>query len=72
MITTLADIKGKRLALNSIGSTSGDLIPQVELMKAGLSIKNKNDFKQVYYAGSHDACMMAALNKHVDVCGNEF
>jgi len=68
-IQTLADIKGKKLALNSIGSTSGDLIPQVELMKAGLSIKNKNDFKQVYYAGSHDACMMAALNKHVDVCG---
>tara|TARA_B110000495_G_C22955718_1_gene559937 strand:- start:434 stop:1297 length:864 start_codon:yes stop_codon:yes gene_type:complete len=68
-LQTLADIKGKRLALNSIGSTSGDLIPQVELMKAGLSIKNKNDFKRVYYAGSHDACMMAALNKHVDVCG---
>jgi len=68
-LLTLADVKGKRLALNSIGSTSGDLIPQVELMKAGLSIKNKNDFKQVYYAGSHDACMMAALNKHVDVCG---
>jgi len=68
-LQTLADVKGKRLALNSIGSTSGDLIPQVELMKAGLSIKNKNDFKQVYYAGSHDACMMAALNKHVDVCG---
>jgi len=68
-LQTLADVKGKKLALNSIGSTSGDLIPQVELMKAGLSIKNKNDFKQVYYAGSHDACMMAALNKHVDVCG---
>ena len=68
-LQTLADIKGKRLALNSIGSTSGDLIPQVELMKAGLSIKNKSDFKRVYYAGSHDACMMAALNKHVDVCG---
>ena len=68
-LQTLADVKGKRLALNSIGSTSGDLIPQVELMKAGLSIKNKNDFKRVYYAGSHDACMMAALNKHVDVCG---
>ena len=68
-LQTLADIKGKRLALNSIGSTSGDLIPQVELMKVGLSIKNKSDFKQVYYAGSHDACMMAALNKHVDVCG---
>ena len=68
-LQTLADVKGKKLALNSIGSTSGDLIPQVELMKVGLSIKDANDFRQVYYAGSHDACLMAALNKHVDVCG---
>lgn len=68
-LMTLADVKGKKLALNSIGSTSGDLIPQVELMKAGLSVKNKDDFERVYYAGSHDACLMAALNKHVDVCG---
>jgi phosphonate transport system substrate-binding protein len=68
-LMTLGDVKGKKLALNSIGSTSGDLIPQVELMKVGLSVKNKDDFERVYYAGSHDACLMAALNKHVDVCG---
>ena len=68
-LQTLEEIKGKTLALNSIGSTSGDLIPQVELMKAGLSVKNKDDFENVYYAGSHDACLMAVLNKHADVCG---
>jgi phosphonate transport system substrate-binding protein len=68
-LKTLADVKGKRLALNSIGSTSGDLIPQVELMKVGLSVKNKDDFQNVHYAGSHDACLLAAINKHVDVCG---
>ncbi|MBT5750027.1 MAG: phosphate/phosphite/phosphonate ABC transporter substrate-binding protein [Flavobacteriales bacterium] len=68
-LQTLEDIKGKTLALNSIGSTSGDLIPQVELMKVDLSVKNKNDFEKVYYAGSHDACLMAVLNNHVDVCG---
>jgi len=68
-LQTLEEIKGKTLALNSIGSTSGDLIPQVELMKVGLSVKNKDDFEKVYYAGSHDACLMAVLNKHVDVCG---
>jgi len=64
---TLRDIKGKTLALNSIGSTSGDLIPQVELQKNGLSVKR--DFKRVSYAGSHDACLMSVLNKHADVCG---
>jgi len=68
-LNELSEIKGKKLALNSIGSTSGDLIPQVELMKVGLSVKNDNDFERVYYAGSHDACLMAAINKHVDVCG---
>ena len=63
------DVKGKILALNSIGSTSGDLIPQVELSKINLSIKNKDHFKKVYYAGSHDACLLSVLNEQADVCG---
>ena len=63
------DVEGKVLALNSIGSTSGDLIPQVELSKINLSIKNKDHFKKVYYAGSHDACLLSVLNKQADVCG---
>ena len=64
-----SDIKGKVLSLNSIGSTSGDLIPQVELVKINLSTTNKNDFKNVFYAGSHDACLLAVLNEQADVCG---
>ena len=64
-----SDVKGKVLALNSIGSTSGDLIPQVELARIKLSTTNKNDFKKVFYAGSHDACLLAVLNKQADVCG---
>ena len=63
-----SDVRGKKLALNTIGSTSGDLIPQVELQKIGLSTVNKDHFKKVFYAGSHDACLMAALNRHADVC----
>ncbi len=68
-IKEFKDIKGKILSLNSIGSTSGDLIPQVELTKINLSIKNENDFKKVFYSGSHDACLLAVLNKQSDVCG---
>jgi phosphonate transport system substrate-binding protein len=64
-----SDIKGKILSLNSIGSTSGDLIPQVELVIINLSTTNKNDFKNVFYAGSHDACLLAVLNEQADVCG---
>ena len=63
------DVEGKVLALNSIGSTSGDLIPQVELSKIKLFTKNKNHFKKVYYAGSHDACLLSVLNEQADVCG---
>ena len=40
------DVEGKVLSLNSIGSTSGDLIPQVELSKINLSIKKKNILKK--------------------------
>jgi len=65
-LKVLGDIRGKTLGLNSIGSTSGDLIPRVEIKKAGMS---DDDFKNVVYAGSHDACLLAALNKRVDVCG---
>ena len=63
------DVKGKVLSLNTIGSTSGDLIPQVELNKIDLTIKNKDHFKNVYYAGSHDACLLSVLNEQADVCG---
>ena len=68
-IKALKEVRGKTLALNHIGSTSGDLIPQVELQRIGLSIKDKNHFKQVSYAGSHDACLMAVINGHAEVCG---
>ena len=65
-LNTLIDTKGKILAMNNIGSTSGDLIPQVELLKKNISVKD--DFKNVFYAGSHDACLLSVLNGHADVC----
>ena len=68
-IKKFSDVKGKVLSLNSIGSTSGDLIPQVELAKINLSTTNEDDFENVFYAGSHDACLLAVLNNKSDVCG---
>ena len=68
-IEKFSDVKGKVLSLNNIGSTSGDLIPRVELAKINLSTTNKDDFKNVFYAGSHDACLLAVLNNKSDVCG---
>ena len=68
-LSSLKDLKHRTLGLNSIGSTSGDLIPRVELFKAGLSIADERNFRKVVYAGSHDACLLAVINKHVDACG---
>ena len=63
------DVRGRRLGLNTIGSTSGDLIPRVELSKIGLATTDKTHFSKVFYAGSHDACLMAVINGHAEVCG---
>lgn len=60
---------GKSLALNHIGSTSGDLVPRYELKKIDLDTTNKRHFKFVQYAGSHDAAIMAVVNRHVDFAG---
>ena len=68
-IKALSDAKGKVLALNNIGSTSGDYIPQVELLKAGLDIHNKEHFKRVLHAGSHDAALMSVVYGQADICG---
>ena len=68
-LKNFVNIKGKILSLNTIGSTSGDLIPQVELNKINLTITNKAHFEKVFYAGSHDACLLSVLNNQSDVCG---
>ena len=57
---TLADLKGKNLALVSASSTSGNLIPRVELGKQ-LKTKLTDHFKSVFFAGSHTAAALAVL-----------
>ena len=63
-IKKLSDITGKVLSLNSIGSTSGDLIHQVELAKINLSTTTNKHFKKVFYEGSNDDFLLAVLNNH--------
>jgi len=66
---TKEELMGKGLALNHIGSTSGDLVPRYELKKIGLDTNNEEDFEFVQYAGSHDAAIMSVVNKHADFAG---
>ncbi len=66
---TKEELIGKSLALNHIGSTSGDFVPRYQLKKIGLNTNNKEQFKFVQYAGSHDAAIMSVVNKHADFAG---
>ena len=50
------------------GSSSGYIYPMVLLIQRGL-VKNRDPktfFREVMYAGAHDAAMRALLNGHVD------
>lgn len=62
-------LSGKVLALNHVGSTSGDLIPRYELLQIGMDTKNKDHFKAVQYTGSHDAAILTVLNGIADFGG---
>ena len=44
--------------------------PVIEKLTLDILVKKSSDhFKKVFYAGSHDACLLAVLNKQSDVCG---
>ena len=67
-IKTLEDLRGKTIAFVDPSSSSGYTYPMVLLMQRGL-VKNgdpRTFFREVVYAGAHDAAMRALLNGHVD------
>ena len=51
-ITSLEELKGKRVTFGSESSTSGNLMPRSFLAQAG--IDPEDDFSAVNYSGSHD------------------
>lgn len=61
-ITGLDDLRGKIFAFVDIGSTSGYLIPKAIF---GLAEIGEEDFKKVYFAGSHEAVILAIKNGSV-------
>ena len=67
-IKTLEDLRGKTMAFVDPASSSGYIYPMVLLIQKGL-VKNRDPktfFREVTFAGSHDASMRALLNGHVD------
>jgi len=67
-VAVLEDLRGKTIAFIDPASSSGYIYPMVLLIERGL-VKNRDPktfFREVVFAGSHDAGMRALLNGHVD------
>ncbi|MFF4778485.1 phosphate/phosphite/phosphonate ABC transporter substrate-binding protein [Microtetraspora fusca] len=61
-VTSVADLKGRTLALGGTGSTSGDALPRYALKKAGVA---EADVK-INYAGGHPEALLALTNGKAD------
>jgi len=61
-ITSVSQLKGKKVALADPASTSGSLYPKYALTQAGLSVGQVH----VQYAGSHPASLLALTHHKVD------
>ncbi|KEO82224.1 phosphate/phosphite/phosphonate ABC transporter substrate-binding protein [Tumebacillus flagellatus] len=62
----LKDSKNVDFAFGDINSTSGSLVPGVELKKRGVfRSKDDSDFKSVVYTGAHDVTALSIQNKKV-------
>ena len=74
-INSIKDIKGKTMAFVDPDSTSGNLVPTAEIIKAfpddhlnsDMLHTNGEFFEAVSYSGSHQAGLQAIIKKDVDV-----
>src|SRR5437660_9223549 len=67
-LKSLEELRGRAMAFIDPASSSGYTYPMVLLIQRGL-VKNRDPktfFREVVFAGSHDAGMRALLNGHVD------
>lgn len=61
-IQSIEDLRGRSLALGSVGSTSGDVLPRFALRQAGLADADL----QMDYTGGHPEALLALKNGVVD------
>jgi len=66
-ITSLADMKGKVFAFGDPNSTSGYLIPSVEIpAEIGATMESGDYFSEVRFVGGHEQTIVAVNNGDVD------
>ncbi len=65
-ITSLNDMQGRRFAFADPNSTSGYLIPLVEMPQEGYSMVEGEYFGRVAFSGGHEQTIIAVLNGDFD------
>ena len=66
-ITSLADMKGKKFGFGDPNSTSGYLIPSIEIpQQTGASMENGAYLGEVVFTGGHEQTIVAVKNGDVD------
>jgi len=65
-IEGLDDMKGKVFAFGDPNSTSGYLIPSIEIPKLGYSMEPGDYFKDVVFAGGHEQTIVGVYNNNYD------
>jgi len=65
-ITSLADMQGRSFAFADPNSTSGYLIPLIEIPQEGYSMESGVYFSRVAFSGGHEQTIIAVLNGDFD------
>jgi phosphonate transport system substrate-binding protein len=65
-IKSLDDMKGKVFGFGDPNSTSGYLIPSIEIPQSGYSMKSGEYFKEVKFVGGHEQTIVAVFNGDID------
>nr|WP_246054930.1 phosphonate ABC transporter substrate-binding protein [Paracoccus gahaiensis] len=65
-ITSVADMEGKSFAFADPNSTSGFLIPNVELPAEGYSMAEGEYFSRIGFSGGHEQSIIAVVNGDYD------
>lgn len=65
-IKSLADMKGKVFGFGDPNSTSGYLIPSIEIPQGGYPMKSGVYFKEVKFTGGHEQTIVAVFNGDID------
>jgi phosphonate transport system substrate-binding protein len=65
-IDSLDDMKAKVFGFGDPNSTSGYLIPSIEIPRSGYSMKPGEYFKDVVFTGGHEQTIVAVFNGDID------